>query len=691
MISFFSGDHVRRPDGSEYIFLFPGRTYLESYVLAANKKKALPELVSINFLDNSTLISQQGMPSRPTAISASTLAKMDRRWSAIKPLVDDPRILASQTRWRLILSHAPSTGFSPSRILDFLRYYWRHGQTQEALIYETVNRKPPPTKGRGRKPKRHSRFDCTEEDEKIIRAAIINYYLAHERTTKKKAYIDMCNESYARADEESRSVLYPPGERPSQRQFDRRIRIHFSAEEEHRRKKGDKDFDSNVRASFDSSRSKAVGAGHIYEMDATLVDVMLVSEVDRALIVGRPTLFYLVCVFTRLIVGWYLGYEHASWQTALHAIFSISDDKESQCRRLNVTYDTEHWPAHGILAKEVHADRGEAMHREAVQLASGLKTTVTNVPGLRPDMKGLVEGLFKTTHQVMADTVPGYSPGMTQKLRRKPDGSKEASMTLRDLEEVVLKSIIAHNNRPNPEHRPNGIEFRANVLPTPINLWNLDIAKQTGRLSRVSAEVLRTKLLPEERVTVTRHGFNLGGLYYKSADPALNRICTQGKNSPIPLPCLVHRNQVDTIHIWFGGKLVPAFLTSKSPLFKELSFMEAQLVCAEVGDRAHDSVEEAQNIDARLRRETQEAAREAKAKTQRAAQGMSVRSRRKDIIQTREQELERERIARSSNYSSQPTTPSWETDTSAAEQTFPNPLAAAARAMLALISTGKKP
>lgn len=641
----FANDQLRLPDGKVYTYLCPSEKPDHCYLLDTANRNCWPTLVSTAFLAGATLVRQSDEPVRQhqRARSSAKQAQMIHRWRVIQPLVANPEILQHAVRWRLIEERAKEVGCSPATVMGYLRRYWSYGQTQEALIY-VAPRGPERRRRRGgRQPIYHNRYDCGPEDYVHFRWAAEQVFLKNEYSTMQAAYEDLLNRRYSRLDEEDRVVVFPPGERPSKAQFVAYLKENYSDEYRARKRRGDKDYDSNVRASFGTSRSKAVGAGHVYEMDATIVDVMLVSQLDRSLIIGRPTLFYLICAFSRLIVGWYLGLESPSWQAALYAIFSISDDKEKACTRLGIRYRPNQWPAHEILPKEIHADRGEAMHTDAEQLAAGLRVTVTNIPGLRGDMKGLVEEKFSMTHKAMADIAPGYSPGRNRNVRRKPDGSKTAALTLQQLESIVVRGILKHNRTPlkNPQYTPQ--EFRANIVPSPINLWTFDIQNQTGQLSRVSARKLRATLLPQEWASVTRTGFRVGDCFYEATESALNSLCTQGRQTVEKLPCHIHRNQVDTIHIWFGDELYPAVLTARSELYAGLSHMEAGSVAEELKRREHAEDQIRLNNKVNFRREVREISNQARTATREVAKGLSVSFRRKEIVQSREREREFER------------------------------------------------
>ena len=68
-------------------------------------------------------------------------------------------------------------------------------------------------------------------------------------------------------------------------------------------------YDKDMRALLGSSTAEVIGPGSRYQIDATIADVYVVSRYDRSKIVGRPVLYVIIDVFSRMITGVYIGFE----------------------------------------------------------------------------------------------------------------------------------------------------------------------------------------------------------------------------------------------------------------------------------------------------------------------------------------------------------------------------------------------
>jgi len=62
----------------------------------------------------------------------------------------------------------------------------------------------------------------------------------------------------------------------------------------------------------------ADGPGSVFEVDATLVDVYLVSDLQQC--IGQPVVYTVTDVFSSMLVGVYVGLEGPSWHEAIRAI-----------------------------------------------------------------------------------------------------------------------------------------------------------------------------------------------------------------------------------------------------------------------------------------------------------------------------------------------------------------------------------
>lgn len=104
-------------------------------------------------------------------------------------------------------------------------------------------------------------------------------------------------------------ILKPAGQIPSLAQF----RYWHEKENDVRKmtiaRKGAKKYELEHRPVLGSSTGNMIGPGSVFQIDATVGDVYLVSRHNRKWIIGRPVIYVIIDVFSRMIAGIYVGLE----------------------------------------------------------------------------------------------------------------------------------------------------------------------------------------------------------------------------------------------------------------------------------------------------------------------------------------------------------------------------------------------
>jgi hypothetical protein len=62
-------------------------------------------------------------------------------------------------------------------------------------------------------------------------------------------------------------------------------------------------YKKDVRPLTSTATASVLGPGSRYEIDATIADIYLVDDEDRSKIIGRPTIYIVIDVFSRMISG----------------------------------------------------------------------------------------------------------------------------------------------------------------------------------------------------------------------------------------------------------------------------------------------------------------------------------------------------------------------------------------------------
>lgn len=590
--------------------------------------------------------------------SEACLRKRDEAWARLEPLLLKYRndLFDPRTRNFAIEEYAQERKCSKGTLRKDLRRYWQRGQTKHALLPDYDNSGRPNksaddgvsviTAGRGRRPGGgHGIFQMTSQDSKNMKEVIEGSYLKDRNITTVDAHTELIQKHYRYVDGNQQLFVNPPGGRPSLRQFRRFLRKHFDIEIRLRSRDGNSDYEREHRKVLGTVLDDCQGVGHFYEIDATIVDLYLVSRADGKKIIGKPTLYLIIDRKSRLIVGFYFGLENASWNAALQAMLSISEDKRSLCERYGVEYNPEDWPAHAVFPREFLADRGDMISHASSNVVDGLQVTVTNLPSKRPDWKPLVECGFRLMHSTLRPVTPAYDPPSNATRRRGKHYEKDACLTVRDFGNLILTAIIQHNRRHILDYPLNPAELAAGVEPSPIALWEHDIVSRSGLLTRYPEEKVRFALLRKETATVTEHGVEFRGCYYSFQQALTQKWFETARKRRFKVVVSFDARLVDQVYVHaLNGKDEPqiAELTARSRNYAGYSFEEVRYYELLRQEVRYQSEHQRLENSIEFRERTQPVIAEAKDRLK--AVGKSSRSaRRVDTKPARQKELALER------------------------------------------------
>ncbi|WP_243357116.1 transposase family protein [Bacillus litorisediminis] len=517
----------------------------------------------------------------------------DDAWECIKEIVElEPNIFDPKERYQIIKEVCKRTGKGKKFIYKYLRYYWMGGKMVNALLPRFRN-----CGGRGKKknPKQkmgRSRMIedvnpefkgviVTEGIRKIFDQYIRNVYLkVNRRDSVKFTYIVMLKERFNIRTEIRNGVeipIIPPSHQvPSIDQLRYHIRANYKRKTSIVAREGEVNFNRDFRPLLGSETRKAKGPGQIFQVDATIADVYLVSSDDPNLIIGRPVVYIVVDVFTHMIVGLYVGFEGPSWQGVMMAIENTVMNKVEFCAQYDVQIGEEEWPCHH-MPESFFADRGEMESKNADSLGKSLGIKLKNAPPYRADAKGIVESQFHTLNT----TLQPWTPGAVKKEYKKRGGPKyvlDAKLTLNDFTKMMIEMILHRNNYHQMEHYPlDKAMMKDKVPPIPRNLWEWGKA-HNHFLKEVHPDIVRLNVLPEATVTANREGIYFEGMYFGSEELYEQGWFIKGKS--IKTVIAFDRRCMNYVYVkTVGGKsFVKCHLLEKSSRFRDLSLEEVKML-----------------------------------------------------------------------------------------------------------------
>lgn len=519
-----------------------------AYVIPIGLSTALPFRTSFTSLKSRGTKALDPSWDQPLSPSPASKKVRETRYARIEGLVQDAGIFESKSRGRLLRQHAQKVGASSKTLLADLRTWWQGGQVKDALIanYHRSGRvtentpnaqlledksrdgvrkvlfAPCGDKPRGRRPidDQYTPYVPTPDEKARFLAIATARYCSDRIYSLRSTATHVALEMYAARDDsgniisdaEGNALLPPLGRRPTHKQIRYALLKYLCPAKTYAKRNGMAEFLNNKSASIGSVFDDCISPGDVYEVDETKLDLHIVSETDITRTLGKPTLHIVVDRYSRLIVGFHLSLDASNWEDGKLALLSVAQDWKGYCEEHQVAYSAQDFPAEGVMPNRVFADRGphvtfasDALGRVGIEL--------TNAPALLSRSKSIVEGTFRRINKLLVE-VPGYEPQWNVNKRRRKPYEKDACLTLKQAESVLLRAVIALNRETLKDYPMRPEETQAGLMPVPRDIWPREAERLNALPRRVSRDWLQRNLLSVAKATVTQKGIRFKENFY---------------------------------------------------------------------------------------------------------------------------------------------------------------------------------
>ena len=487
-----------------------------------NDVKALPEIISKTELFHaieSFEVFRIEDPFQDIAFiqpekDSTSQRKRDENYNLIKNIVDHEQFYIPSARSSLINEIINSKKSTKQTIYRLLRQYWQRGQTPNALIPNYQNSGAKGSKkvasqklGRKRLYKEGTGAIITQEIERLFHLTISKYLLSNKKHTLKYA-----NREFLKLYRTLHPDI-PENEYPTLRQFQYFYHREYNQVTRLQKRSNDIEYSKDLRQLHSTVNTQVLGPGSRYEIDATIADIYLVSNLDRSRIIGRPTIYFVIDVFSRMVTGLYIGLENASYKTSIQALYCAFTDKVALCKKYGIDITYENWPCIG-LPDAILADRAELFGHQVENLEKSFSIRLENAPPYRGDLKPIVESRFKL---IQAEFKP-FAKGVVQDVITKKRGGKDyrldATLNLDEFTKIILLSVLKYNQFHQINNYDRDIDLPHDLPAVPMALWNWGIQHRTGKLRTASDQAVYVALLPREKATLSNRGLKIFGVTY---------------------------------------------------------------------------------------------------------------------------------------------------------------------------------
>lgn len=224
----------------------------------------------------------------------------------------------------------------------------------------------------------------------------------------------------------------------------------------------------------------SAGPGEVYEIDATVGRLYLVSAGNPPVHLEKPTIYLLIDRWSRFVVSAYMSLKPTSYEEVKLALLIAFTSRQRRFGALGVDIDDERWPV-GRVPAVICPDRGSDFMSHSMEQAvvQDLRIELTPLPPYCPDGKAIVERLIREVKRRTASKMKGaYAdrPLDPESKRAARKAQKAAVHSLAEAYRGLIEIIVDHNNRPHTALKKRRMLTQAGVQPTPkaAYLWGLE-------------------------------------------------------------------------------------------------------------------------------------------------------------------------------------------------------------------------
>ncbi len=459
------------------------------------------------------------------------IKKRDLDWQLVEKYWEDNKnkLLQKSYRSKVFKRISDESGVSLSTVKKLFSRFWQRGMNKNALLPDYIN---SGARGKERnllgkkvgRPKKADYYgesiegiNITSDVKKHFELSINKYYRNKKKPSLTETYTLMLKDFYSDRYVENNDVKYKVWDEsliPSYQQFYYWFRKTKDVQKDIVFRESEKEFNLKHRQLLSNSTQETDGPGTRFQVDATIADIYLVSSLNRNRVIGRPVVYAIIDVFSRMITGIYVGLEGPSWIGAMMALDNMIANKVEYCREYGIEISEEQWSCRH-LPEIIIADRGEFEGYNVENLINNLNIKIENTSPYRGDLKGIVERSFRTTNEKIKHKTPG---AIQKEFRKRGDRDYrlDATLTLEEFTKIYINIVLHHNSKIIDKYPMDKEMIADEITAAPINLWNWGIKNRKGRLKTVDREVLRLNILPKGKASISRAGIRFKGLYYSS-------------------------------------------------------------------------------------------------------------------------------------------------------------------------------
>lgn len=344
------------------------------------------------------------------------------------------------------------------------------------------------------------------QDEKNIRWGLNKFFYTKNRNSLHTAYTMMLKEKYC----DINGIL--ADSYPSFYQFRYFYRKTKSMQNFYISRDGIKNYQRNSRPLLGDGVQQfcpSVGYGML---DSTICDIYLVD--DGGKLVGRPVMTACIDGFSGMCCGYSLGWEGGTYSLR-GLMLNVAADKVKWCKEHGIIIERSQWDSSRIPGTLV-TDMGSEYAGDTFSQITELGVKVVNLTPYRPELKSRAEKFFDLIQSSFKPQLKGkgvIEPDYQE--RGAHDYRKDACLTMKQFEQIILRCIIYYNNSRVIEFPFTEQMIKDSVKPYASSIFAWGREQMGVNMIAVTPKQLIQVLLPRAIGKFTRKGLQVNGLRYR--------------------------------------------------------------------------------------------------------------------------------------------------------------------------------
>lgn len=385
-------------------------------------------------------------------------------------------------------------------------------------------------------------------------------YKSGRQKTLRSSFDNMNNKHFTRIElinGVSSLTLLPVSQRPTIGQFYYYAEKHLSKQEKDLIKTSAAEQRNNKRLLLSDSLNGVNGPGDMVEIDACEADVSLVSINDPNKTVGRPVVYFMIDVYTRMILAVSVAFDNNSVLGITNLFLNLADDKKEYCNRYGMGFDDDRLWRSNIIPRRLRVDRGsEFKSKEFDRICNELGVEKQIVTGASGSLKGIVEQSFHQMHS--NQNMHLEDRGLIEK-RYDSQHHKEATLNIHEYTKMIINFVLTHNQRYLKDYPLTRDMIDNKIDAIPSILWEYGVKKYGSPRPIPSIEQYLFNLMTPIKAKISRRGISYKNLwYFPNGDPYVKRQMFDAGNKKLPFEARMDTRDVGNIYYIRDNKLIKA-------------------------------------------------------------------------------------------------------------------------------------